>query len=122
MSFVREPPRIARQQPEVPVSPVEGAVAEVVPEGAAIIPNVGLNVDQAVVSSTLEGQSVLQSFVPSWKNAIIPSLRKQGLSEKEIGSLLDLHLNNMTRKMESLLDNEFLAVKNSSELQFGDCI
>jgi len=95
---------LLRQAPEAIPSPTE-------------IPNLGLILDDAVMSQAGE----IQSFVPSWKNSISAPLREAGIPEKEIQQFLDLYSINTSRRLDALMDPEFQAIKNASEIQFGGC-
>ncbi len=129
VEFVTEPPRVAQSASEVrPIgrSPIATVVKDIIPEppvpGAPReIHNLGLVLDDAVFSTSLSGEPVLSSFVPSWKNSISAPLREAGFPEKEIAQYLDLYAINTTRRLDSLMDPEFQAIKNASEIQFGGC-
>ncbi|MEK0325051.1 MAG: hypothetical protein QQN63_05040 [Nitrosopumilus sp.] len=81
------------------------------------IPNLGLVLDDVVMNQAGE----LTSFVPSWKNSISAPLREAGYPEKEIAQFLDLYAANTTRRLDSLMEPEFQAIKNASEIPFGGC-
>lgn len=85
------------------------------------IPNLGLILDDAVFSTSLQGEPILSSFVPSWRNSIAGPLREAGIPEKEIAQYLDLFVAQSKSNLESLLEPEFLAIKKASEVQFGGC-
>jgi len=81
------------------------------------VPNLGLVVDDAVMTQAGE----IQSFIPSWKNSISAPLREDGFPEKEIAQYLDLYAANTSKRLDSLLDPEFQTIKNASVIQFGGC-
>jgi len=123
VGFVTEPPKVAVSSSEVrpigetvPVVPEPGVVA-----GPREIHNLGLVLDDAVFSTSLSGEPILSSFIPSWKNSISAPLREAGIPEKEIQQFLDLYAINTTRRLDSLMEPEFQAIKNASEIQFGGC-
>ena len=80
-------------------------------------PNLGLVLDNAVVTEAGE----IQSFTPSWKNSISAPLREAGFPEKEIAQYLDLYAANTAKRLDSLMQPEFQAIKNASTIQFGGC-
>ena len=86
-------------------------------QAPAEIPNLGLTLDNVVLNQAGE----LQSFVPSWRNAISAPLREAGYPEKEIAHFLDLYAINTTRRLDALMDPEFQAIKNASIIKFGGC-
>lgn len=104
-----------------PAAAAQIAAREAVPGAPREIPNLGLVLDDAVFSTTLAGEPVLSSFVPSWKNSISAPLREAGIPEKEIAKYLDLYAINQTRRLDSLMEPEFQAIKNASTIQFGGC-
>jgi len=140
VGFVAEPPSVAKTLDEVgpiggapeptlselgltvteaqraldPTIPRPVSSARTVPQE---VPNLGLVLDDAVLGSAGE----IQSFVPSWKNAIAAPLREAGIPEKEIIQYLDLYALNTSRRLDALMDPEFQAIKNASEIQFGGC-
>jgi hypothetical protein len=85
------------------------------------IPNLGLVLDDAVFSTSLTGEPILSSFIPSWRNSISAPLREAGIPEKEIAHYLDLYAINTSKRLDSLMEPEFQAIKNASEIQFGGC-
>jgi len=130
LSFVSEPPRVALSSSEVrPIGrPAVVEVAEgIIPEpvvaapGPRDVPNLGLVLDDAVFSTSLSGEPVLSSFVPSWRNSVSAPLREAGFPEKEIAQYLDLYAANTSKRLDALMDPEFQAIKNASEIQFGGC-
>jgi len=94
-----------------------GVAAPVGPSAPTEVPNLGLVIDDAVMTQAGE----IQSFTPSWKNSISAPLREAGFPEKEIAQYLDLYAANTSKRLDSLLDPEFQAIKNASVIQFGGC-
>lgn len=88
------------------------------------VPRLGIDVDNAVFTAPSQGQrTVLESFVPSWKNSIAGPLRQRGVPEKEIQEFLELHRQNMTNRLEDLMDPEFKSVLNASSVRLsGGCL
>lgn len=83
-------------------------------------PRVGVDVDGAAIAITPEGDVILNSFIPSWKNSIIPALRDQGIPEKEIQKFLDLHAEQMGKRLNDLLDPETRSLIEAGNRQFFD--
>jgi len=81
------------------------------------VPNLGLVLDNAVFNANGE----LLSFAPSWRNKISAPLQEAGFPQKEIDNFLDLYRINQTRRLDSLMEPEFQAIKNASIVQFGGC-
>jgi hypothetical protein len=87
------------------------------------VPNVGLALDNAVTSVSVDGRTtILHSFEPSWKGSISAALRREGIPEKEIIKHLDLYASQVERRLEGLMDKEMLAIKNGAEIRFGECV
>jgi len=84
---------------------------------AVDVPNLGLVLDNAIMNQAGE----IQSFIPSWKNSIAAPLREAGFPQKEIDQFLGLYEINQTRRLDSLMEPEFQAIKNASTIQFGGC-
>jgi len=83
------------------------------------VPRLGIDVDEAVIFNTPDGQSVIESFVPSWKNQITGLLRSQGFKEKEINEFIELQRGILGNQVEELMDDEFKGIIRSAEVQFG---
>jgi len=92
-------------------------------ENFSSMSSLGQAADQAVLGVGANGLPVVQSFVPSWRNSIAASLRADGTPEKLISEALDMHADNLGRRMNNLMDDEFTTLARESELQFANgCI
>lgn len=77
-------------------------------------PRLGITTDNLMVSPAGE----LRGFTPSWKNAIIPIMRENGIAEKEISSYLDAYAGQMNKRLSDTLDQDFINRMQSAEKQF----
>jgi hypothetical protein len=93
-------------------------VREKVVDDAVARTGVGVELDQAVVTSAPDGSAVLDSFVPNWRNAIAGPLRRAGFKEKEISTFLESHALLESRRLESLMDGPVQALAKMSRAQF----
>ena len=118
--FIEQPPRLAATG-LISVTPSQ-VVGEVSEEILGDIPNVGLALDTSVTSLGPNGETLLHSFAPSWRSSMSSALRREGVPERELAAHLDLFAAQMQKRLDGLLDSEFLAMKNASEIKFGECV
>lgn len=79
--------------------------------------------NEASILNTPQGDEIIESFVPSWKNSLREPLISRGFSEKEVNEILEDHVRSMGQRLEDSLDGEFKAAVNASRIQFTDgCI
>lgn len=81
-------------------------------------PRIGVDLDISTTSVTQEGKQLLHSFEPSWKNSIVGPLRNSGFSEKDIQSFIEQRAVSEARRIERIMDKEFVAAANASRAQF----
>ncbi len=104
------------------ISKEKGFRLEEIFEQLGDVPNVGLTLDNSVTSLGPNGETILHSFEPSWRNSMGSALRRQGVTERDLPAHLDMFVAQMEKRLDGLMDAEFIAMKNASEIKFGDCL
>ena len=83
-------------------------------------PRIGVEVDQSISQALPEGGQELLSFEPSWKNSVIGPLRASGFKEKDIVSYIEQRAVSDARRIETIMDDEFINAANAARAQFLD--
>jgi hypothetical protein len=73
-----------------------------------------------------EGEVIVESFIPGWKNSMLGILSKAGVPEQEAQYFLDARFLRMTRQLEDLADDgstQYRAMVEQSKIRrAAECI